>query len=57
MYLHAMAGGDELLLPEVLIFQEAHVPDGTPKSALRIDGYQDPVTEVEFWQVLRSNVA
>ena len=45
MYLHAMAGGDELLLPEVLIFQEAHVPDGTPKSALRIDGYQDPVTE------------
>ena len=40
-----MASGDELLLPEVLIFQEAHVPDGTPKSALRIDGYQDPVTE------------
>ena len=45
MYLHTMADGDELLLPEVLVFQEAHVPDGTPKSALRINGYQDPITE------------
>ena len=45
MYLHTMAGGDELLLPEVLVFQEARVPDGTPKSALRISGYQEPITE------------
>ena len=45
MYLHSMAQADKLLLPEVLVFQEARVPDGTPIAALFIDGYQEPITE------------
>ena len=40
-----MARGDKLFLPEVLVFQEACVPDGTPISALFINSYQEPITE------------
>ena len=45
LHLHSAVRGNTKLLPEVLLFEEAHVPEGVPREALKIPGYAGPFTE------------